>query len=298
MILASKKSQNNALAKSVILVHARNQEDLDLSTITQKIQQLSVMAPPTQQKPSPFIPPTPVGSVYKSVKDELDLSERENYWKSVQAEEEDRRREEAKRYEEQQKQFQLERKLLEKELHEMHLSAAVKQAQKDAQNQPKPATKPKPPPAAPTLVGSRTKMFNQQIEEIARSTPKTPTKPKQYKYEVPIQSKGQIPVNSANNFGDEDFIPIVEDPSKPIAKVVPQQPSEKEVKSDESVKQEEKTGELRAITLWDYQADDSSELTFDSNQIIVDIKKTDINWYTGRIGSKVGLFPANYVKIL
>lgn len=109
------------------------------------------MAPPIQQKPTPFIPPTSVGSVYEPVKKDFELSERESFWKAVQEEEEQRRHEEAKRREEQQKQFQLERKLLEKELHEAHLSAAIQRARKEAESQPKPATKPKPPVAAPTL---------------------------------------------------------------------------------------------------------------------------------------------------
>lgn len=245
------------------------------------------MAPAStqQQKSTPFVPPTPVGSVYKPVKDDLELSERENFWKSVQAEEEERRKEEAKRREDQQKQFQLERKLLEKELHEIHLSGAVRKAQKEAENQPKPQTKPKPPPAAPTLVGSRTKMFNQQIEEISKSTPRTPNKPKQFKYEIPLQDKDQVPINAGSNIVDDEFIPIVEDPSKPIAKVIPQQPVEQHQESvavvDEVEKEEvhsEKHEGLRAITLWDYQAADSTELTFDSNQIIVDIRKSDVNW--------------------
>lgn len=122
------------------------------------------MAPPVQQKPAPFVPPSnfqlivtstfilaPVGSVYKPVRDELGLSERESFWKSVQVEEEERRREENKKREDQQKQFQLERKMLEKELHEAHLSAAVRKAQQEAETLPKPVVKPKPPAAAPTL---------------------------------------------------------------------------------------------------------------------------------------------------
>jgi len=295
-------------------VYARSEEDLDLVEINHKIQQLSAMAPATQQKSTPFIPPTPVGSVYKPVKEELELSEREIFWKKVQAEEEERRREEAQKREEQQKQFQLERKILEKELHDIHLSSAVRKAQQEAAEQPKPNVKPKPP-AAPTLVGGRTKMFNQQIEEIAKNTVKTPKTPKQFKFEIPIQNKNsQAPINAGSNFVDEDFIPIVEDPSKPVAKVNPQQPmfEQKQESVDEEVLVEKKEEiqihneeknhgegkELRAITLWDYQADDSSEISFDSNEIISEIKKSGESWWTGRIRDKTGMFPANYVKLL
>jgi hypothetical protein len=40
------------------LVYARNQEDLDLTEVRQKLQQLSTMAPPVQQKSIPFVPPS------------------------------------------------------------------------------------------------------------------------------------------------------------------------------------------------------------------------------------------------
>lgn len=144
-------------------------------------------------------------------------------------------------------------------------------------------------------------MFNRRIEEISMSTT-SPNKPKQYKFEVPIQAKNNsIPVNAGTNYANDDFVPIVEDPSKPIAKVTPQQPPEVNQEREElkePIKKENPYKELKAITLWDYQAEDTSEISFDSDEIIVEIKKTADDWWTGRIGDKVGLFPANYVKLL
>jgi hypothetical protein len=70
--------------------------------------------------------------------------------------------------------------------------------------------------------------------------------------------------------------------------------------TDESAQKEiiESNGELRAITLWDYQADDTSEISFDSNVIIHDVSKVSEGWWRGRVGNDIGLFPSNYVKIL
>jgi hypothetical protein len=164
-----------------------------------------------------------VGSVYKPIKDELPLNEREKFWEEMRAEEEARHREEAKKREEQQKQFQLERKLLEKELHEAHLSAAVRAAQKNAAEQPAPKPAPKPAQKE-TLVGGRAKMFDQKVAELAASTPKSSGKPKQFKFEVGISKPHPTPVNAGQFSNDEDFVPIIEDPAlKPIGKVVPQQ---------------------------------------------------------------------------
>lgn len=60
---------------------------------------------------------------------------------------------------------------------------------------------------------------------------------------------------------------------------------------------------LMARTLYDYQAVESDELTFDVDDLITNIEKVDKGWYKGTISYKngdkqTGLFPANYVKLL
>lgn len=60
---------------------------------------------------------------------------------------------------------------------------------------------------------------------------------------------------------------------------------------------------LMARTIFDYQAAESDELSFDVDDLITNIEKIDPGWYKGTItyrnGQKqVGLFPANYVKLL
>ncbi|KAI6234109.1 Drebrin-like protein [Aphelenchoides fujianensis] len=277
-------------------IYARNTEDLDLQTIP-------------AEKPAPFVPPAPVGSVYKPVKDDLQLAEREKFWQEMRAEEEERRKEEAKRREEQQKQFQLERRLLEKELHDVHLNAAVRAAQQAAAAQPPPKPASKPPPAKKTLVGGRAQMFEEEIAKLASSTPKTPKGPQKFKFEVGVQKNTPIPVNSgAYVENEDDFVPIAEDPSKPraIATVLPQTvepPPQKEAdeQKEEDVieKQPEAGKECRAITLWEYQADDETEISFAPNELIFEINQSSDGWWTGRSQSgKVGSFPSNFVRLL
>lgn len=60
---------------------------------------------------------------------------------------------------------------------------------------------------------------------------------------------------------------------------------------------------LMAKTLYDYDAAESDELSFDSDDLITNIEKVDKGWYKGTItfkdgSKKVGLFPANYVRLL
>ncbi|KAJ8878275.1 hypothetical protein PR048_018852 [Dryococelus australis] len=56
---------------------------------------------------------------------------------------------------------------------------------------------------------------------------------------------------------------------------------------------------LQARALYDYQAADSTEITFDPGDIITHIDQIDEGWWQG-LGpdGTYGLFPANYVELL
>ncbi|XP_040013675.1 drebrin-like protein A isoform X2 [Xiphias gladius] len=56
---------------------------------------------------------------------------------------------------------------------------------------------------------------------------------------------------------------------------------------------------VRARALYDYQAVDDTELTFDPDDIITGIEMVDEGWWRGYgPGGHYGLFPANYVELL
>ncbi|CAJ0941803.1 unnamed protein product, partial [Mesorhabditis belari] len=56
---------------------------------------------------------------------------------------------------------------------------------------------------------------------------------------------------------------------------------------------------MRARALWDYQAEDETELSFDPDDEITDIEQVDAGWWRGRAkNGKIGLFPSNYVQII
>ena len=54
---------------------------------------------------------------------------------------------------------------------------------------------------------------------------------------------------------------------------------------------------LNATALYDYQAADFDEISFDPEEVITDIEMIDEGWWRGRCRGKVGLFPANYVQL-
>uniref|UniRef100_A0A914Q7N5 TPX2 C-terminal domain-containing protein n=1 Tax=Panagrolaimus davidi TaxID=227884 RepID=A0A914Q7N5_9BILA len=126
--------------------------------------------------------PAPLSSSYTPVKPhaDIDLQEREKFWKEQQAEEEQRRRDEVKKNEEKSKLFQMERKQLESKLHETHLNAA--------KSPPSTPTSAKPPSSQQqkksALISGRTQMFEQRAQELADTRPVV--KPKNFKFEVAV----------------------------------------------------------------------------------------------------------------
>ncbi|CAG0879959.1 unnamed protein product [Darwinula stevensoni] len=54
---------------------------------------------------------------------------------------------------------------------------------------------------------------------------------------------------------------------------------------------------ITAIALYDYQAADEDELSFDPDDIITNIQMIDEGWWQGMCRGHVGLFPANYVQL-
>ncbi|KAG5945455.1 hypothetical protein E4U53_006703 [Claviceps sorghi] len=54
-----------------------------------------------------------------------------------------------------------------------------------------------------------------------------------------------------------------------------------------------------AVALFNFDADQPGDLGFRKGEIITILKKTDSDndWWTGRIGSRHGIFPSNYVKL-
>ncbi|KFQ51241.1 Hematopoietic lineage cell-specific protein, partial [Nestor notabilis] len=53
-----------------------------------------------------------------------------------------------------------------------------------------------------------------------------------------------------------------------------------------------------AVALYDYQGDGDDEIYFDADDTITHIKMVDEGWWQGQCRGKVGLFPANYVRLL
>lgn len=53
-----------------------------------------------------------------------------------------------------------------------------------------------------------------------------------------------------------------------------------------------------AVALYDYEAADDTEISFDPGQVITQIEQIDQGWWYGFSSGHYGLFPANYVEII
>ncbi|XP_046850364.1 drebrin-like protein A [Xenia sp. Carnegie-2017] len=59
------------------------------------------------------------------------------------------------------------------------------------------------------------------------------------------------------------------------------------------------TSDMKAQALYDYQAADDTEITFDPGDVITEIVQIDPGWWQGRApDGSYGLFPANYVELM
>lgn len=102
---------------------------------------------------------------------------------------------------------------------------------------------------------------------------------------------------------DPGFLePVLEEPSddlysQPQSYLEPAYETLEETHEELYEERTEGTG-LSAIALYDYQAADSDEISFDPDEIITNIEMIDDGWWRGECRNQVGLFPANYVQLL
>jgi len=53
-----------------------------------------------------------------------------------------------------------------------------------------------------------------------------------------------------------------------------------------------------AQALYDFEAENDSEIGFHEGDIIQLVSQVDANWFEGTIRGQTGYFPVNYVKVL
>ncbi|XP_054037588.1 hematopoietic lineage cell-specific protein-like isoform X1 [Rissa tridactyla] len=90
-----------------------------------------------------------------------------------------------------------------------------------------------------------------------------------------------------------------EDGGEDYENIVPEEPSQSQphLGETDNIYEVENSGTC-AVALYDYQGDGDDEISFDPDDTITHIEMVDEGWWRGQCRGKVGLFPANYVKLL
>lgn len=79
----------------------------------------------------------------------------------------------------------------------------------------------------------------------------------------------------------------------------PEEPEQELYENQETLQVSSDSQGVSARALYDYQAEDDTEITFDPGDIITQIEQIDEGWWRGQNPSgNYGLFPANYVELI
>uniref|UniRef100_A0A8C9LAB9 Hematopoietic lineage cell-specific protein n=1 Tax=Pavo cristatus TaxID=9049 RepID=A0A8C9LAB9_PAVCR len=107
-----------------------------------------------------------------------------------------------------------------------------------------------------------------------------------------LPAPGAKPGGATYSLGEEDE-------GEDYDEVIPEEPSQSQPCRGEmdSIYEVESPG-ICATALYDYQGDGDDEISFDPDDTITHIEMVDEGWWRGQCHGKVGLFPANYVKLL
>ncbi|NXE98419.1 DBNL protein, partial [Menura novaehollandiae] len=257
------------------------------------------------------------GSVYQKTNamSEIKRVNKDNFWAKAEKDEENRRLEEKRRAEEERQRLERERR--ERELQEAagreqmfkarssEIEAQKRlQQQQEAENRDKEQQQwvssgigPRRTPAAPStpFPGKLRSPFLQKEVNSTRS----PASPTQDLWRSPPASPvpAAVPVSQV----EEN---LYEEPPEPSA-IYEEPPQERvdDAKYNYRVEYQEPpdlAGKgLCARALYDYQAADDTEISFDPENIITNIEMIDEGWWRGYgPDGHFGMFPANYVELI
>ncbi|KAM8761353.1 drebrin-like b isoform X5 [Acanthopagrus latus] len=310
-------SMANFLKGAHVTINARAEDDVEPEAIMQKVAKASGANYSFHKESSSRFqdsgPQGPVGSVYQKTNamSEIRKTNKDNFWAQAEKEEEKRRLEEQRKAEE-------ERQKLEKDRKDREAKEALQRDKRDKERA--------------TQIDQQ-KKYQQQVEaeskeqERQRWEEQEETKAAQKKAVNRGESVEKVneaaslisqrAVNPREMFKQRERGITPSDSDVPSAAPASPQPEEapaansyvQEPAYEEPAQVEENNYEVPAEdtsdrgicarALYDYQAADDTEISFDPDDIITGIEMIDEGWWRGfGPAGNFGMFPANYVELM
>ncbi|XP_077160969.1 drebrin-like protein isoform X5 [Paroedura picta] len=304
----------NFLKGAHVTINARAEEDVEPEVIMEKVAKASGANYNFHKEGSKFQdagPQAPVGSVYQKTNalSEIKRVSKDNFWAKAEKDEENRRLEEKRKAEEERQRLEKERR--ERELQEAALRerrfkerANEIDAQKKFQQQQETESRDKEKQQweAASLIAQRSvnprEIFKQRERSMSTEAAAVNSQPgdsiRQDNY------KSGPPAFQPETEQDA----VYEEPpnERVIYDETPQEQAE-DVNYDYAENYQQNLNlegkGLCARALYDYQAADDTEISFDPENIITSIEMIDEGWWRGYgPDGHFGMFPANYVELI
>ncbi|KAM4745334.1 drebrin-like b isoform 5-T5 [Anableps anableps] len=309
----------NFLKGAHVTINARADEDVEPEAIMQKVAKASGANYSFHKEASSRFqdsgPQGPVGSVYQKTNamSEIRKTNKDNFWAQAEKEEEKRRQEERRKAEEERQKLERERKdretkeaalrdkrdkerasqIDQQKKYQQQLEAESKEQEKqhwEEQQQQNDAAQRKA-----VRRGDSVEKANEAASLISQRAVNPREMFKQ-------RERGLTPSDSDVPSAAPDSPQPEEEPAANT--YVEETPYEEPAQVDESNSYEmtvEETSDrgICARALYDYQAADDTEISFDPDEIITGIEMIDEGWWRGYgPDGHFGMFPANYVELM
>ncbi|XP_029016708.1 drebrin-like b isoform X7 [Betta splendens] len=283
-------SMANFLKGAHVTINARAEEDVEPEAIMEKVAKASGANYSFHKERSSRFqdsgPQGPVGSVYQKTNamSEIKKTNKDNFWAQAEKEEEKRRLEERRKAEEERQQLERERKdreAKEAALRDKRDKERASQIEQQKKFQQEAANKEQEKcREAASLISQRAvnprDMFKQRERGITPSDSDVPCA-------APASPQPEEPP-AANSYVEE---------------VTYEEPAQVEETNFYEGTEETSDRGSCARALYDYQAADDTEISFDPDEIITGIEMIDDGWWRGfGPDGHFGMFPANYVELI
>ncbi|XP_056102884.1 drebrin-like b isoform X7 [Rhinichthys klamathensis goyatoka] len=319
-------SMANFLKGAHVTINARGEEDAEPDAIMQKVAKASGANYSFHKETNRFRdagPQGPVGSVYQKTNamSEIKRTNKDTFWAQAEKDEEKRLQEERRRASDERQRLEKERKDREVKEAELRDKKAKERAseidevrkyqqKQDVDNQ----GQQKQQWEAASLVSQRSvnprEMFKQRemgINTSNKDNSQLSPKPEASFEEQPRSQYVEPEAEPEPEY--EDVQAVSDNYEKPVEQKQPQYEAvvEPDAIYEEPPQVEEpnttyETAEDRGVcarALYDYQAADDTEISFDPDDIITGIEMIDEGWWRGYSpDGHFGMFPANYVEMI